>query len=139
MGAQLNSRAGRQLVQAYASLGLKPGASNQDVEAAYFTRRAELAAQEDGEQQLQRLERAVRFIKVSSRFADRKRTVEETPVPTADQLERSLRFLGLSPGATNEDVDAAMAAVKLDTARTAVNIQTRATIRPPRVRGVMSP
>jgi hypothetical protein len=81
------------------------------VEAAYFTRRSTLAGRENTEQQLQRLERAVRFIKVRNRFSDEKRTSAPNPVPDADRLGRALRLLGLSAGASKREVDAAMKAV----------------------------
>jgi hypothetical protein len=112
MGAQLNSRAERQLAQALAVLGLQPGASSKDVEAAYFMRRSTLARQENAEHELQRLEKAIRFIKVTDRFGDRNRTPRTTAVREGDQLGRALRLLGLSEGASAEEVDAAMAAVR---------------------------
>jgi len=111
VAAPLNTRTERQLAQAFAVLGLQPGASSQDVEAAYFTQRSTLAGQENTEQRLQQLERAIRFIKVRTRFGDRKQTSAPDPARDADRLDRALRLLGLSAGASKAQVDAAMKAV----------------------------
>jgi hypothetical protein len=114
MSSRLNSRAERQLAQSLAVLGLQPGASERDVEAAYFTRRASLTAleQEGVAEQLRQLEKALRFIKVTNRFADRKQRPAAPPAPDGDQYGRSLRLLGLKPGASDQEVDAAMQAVR---------------------------
>jgi len=108
MTMRRDSRAERQMARSLAVLGLHPGATRQDVEAAYFTRRAALEHEDDAERALERLEKAMRFIKVRERFADRERSAETKPTEEPDRLGQALRLLGLAPGATHAQVDAAL-------------------------------
>jgi len=110
MSASLDSRVQRQLARAYTVLGLPPGDSLANVEAAYFTRRAALIGREHAEQNLKQLEKAIRFIKATHRLGNQKPTRGRASV--ADQLARSLRLLGLSQGATARDVDAVAAIIR---------------------------
>ncbi len=71
MSPRLTPDAERQLARSLEVLGLKLGASEPDVETAYFIESRILAAQDtpEAKKQKQRIDKAFRFIKVSYRFA----------------------------------------------------------------------
>ena len=79
MSRPFNSRAERQLALSIEVLDLQTGATEQEAVAAYLAKRKILATCEASEVagQLEQLDRALRFIRVSHRFANKK----ERPAP----------------------------------------------------------
>jgi hypothetical protein len=105
---QVDSR----LTQALAALGLRSGATGPEAEAAYFAQRCSLAARDDAEAELARLERAIRVIRLREPSSEASEDRDAGPAPDADRLARAHRLLGLRPGATAAEVEAAMATVR---------------------------